>query len=333
MWKLCYSKSMHAYLWGFFALSGAVAASGCASTASRVYQASTAPCLDVVAHHATVSKSSDYAEIPVGDRQSYELRVARCDLELHDTKAALALADSWSSESAQNRLRIDALAAAQQRDEAGCRLALEQLSATSVIEPEFLTENEDFLPYAGRDWFIAVAARTWGRRPGEDMSPYVAVLARLGRRSFLPLGVAAGDPTRPIGEWAFWTGVVREGRIDRANGVVVLTVDEVLVSNDLRVLDRKVTSVHGRRIWFAPSGDWKATPEYDTTRDYQESFTPTGRRFVVTYHGLDEQLLALRALQAFGNFAGLDEKSQLPALNAITIVERNPRRTTERSHD
>jgi hypothetical protein len=72
--------------------------------------------------------------------------------------------------------------------------------------------------------------------------------------------------------------------------------------------------------------DWKTTPEYDTTRDYQESFTPTGRRFVVTYHGLDEQLLALRAVQAFGNFAGLDEKSQLPALNAITIVERDPGR-------
>jgi hypothetical protein len=158
MWKLCYSKSMHSYLWGFLALSAAVAASGCASTASRVYQASTASCLDVLAHHPTVSKSPDYAQIPVADRRSYELRVARCALELHDTKAALALADSWGSESAANRLRIDALAAAQQRDETGCRHALEQLSATSVIEPEFLTENEDFLPYAGRDWFIAVAA-------------------------------------------------------------------------------------------------------------------------------------------------------------------------------
>jgi hypothetical protein len=61
----------------------------------------------------------------------------------------------------------------------------------------------------------------------------------------LPLGVAAGDPTRPVGEWAFWTGIVPEVRIDRANGVFVLTVDEATVSKDLRLLDRKVTSTHG----------------------------------------------------------------------------------------
>jgi hypothetical protein len=313
-------------------LAGTLAVA-CVSTESRVYQSAGVACSELLAHYPNAVKASDYADIPASTRSEYEMHVARCEVEQHDDKAALALADSWPAAAASSKLRIHALVAAQLRNEADCRAALEELGASNELEPEFLTENWDLNVFGGRDWFLRVAARSWARRPEGDLSGFVATLLKNGRVASLSLGLAEGDPTLPAGQWAFWTGIVREGRIDRSAGFVSLTLEEVQISTELRSIDRKVTAVNGQTTPSFIGRRWTSTPEYDTERDYEESFTPTGRRFVVRYQAADERLLDARTVQAFGNFAGRDEGSQLPELNAIMVAERKAQQTTEHNRD
>jgi hypothetical protein len=101
----------------------------------------------------------------------------------------------------------------------------------------------------------------------------------------LDLPVALADPDHAPGEWALWTGVVRDARIDRAGN---RTLIEAQGLQDEAPAEQKVVK----------------------------------SAFLVRYAHVKESLVSAQSFTALGRYAGRDGSGGPPVLDAIVVVER-----------
>jgi hypothetical protein len=271
--------------------------------------------------HESIIADDDYAEVSRPSREAYEIEVAYCQLEDRAAERALALAERWSSENQVEQLKVRARANARLGRHREARAALEALGESGGFDPtHYFPEAPEFAAYAGEEWFIATAIRAWSRGPGGDLEKFVTALARSGRWQLLPLAVAVADPTREPGQWAVWLGLVRQAVLERDTNQTLLFVEGADVDVKHNV-SREVESVEGRASWYDPLHRWESTPKYRTETTRSVELVPNGKRFVVRYAGLHEDLVRMGAVVAFGRYAGVSGEGA-PLLQASVVVER-----------
>jgi hypothetical protein len=81
---------------------------------------------------------------------------------------------------------------------------------------------QEFGAFAGKDWFVRLAAQVWMGSQPVTAETFAEDISRRSGQRLLPLKLVSADASRPSGELALWTGIVRESRIDRANGRTLL---------------------------------------------------------------------------------------------------------------
>ena len=247
-------------------------------------------------------------------------------LERRAAERALALAERWSSENRVEQLKVRARATARLGRHRDARTALEALGASGGFDPtHYFPEAPEFAAYAGEEWFIASAIRAWSRGPSVDLETFATALARAGRWQLLPLAVAVADPGRKPGEWAVWLGVVRQATLERDTNETLLFVEgaDLDIKNNV---SREVESVEGRASWVDPLHRWESVPKYRTETTRSVELLPNGKKFVVRYPGLHEDLVTMSAVVAFGRYAGVSGEGA-PLLEASVVVERMKRQS------
>jgi hypothetical protein len=182
----------------------------------------------------------------------------------------------------------------------------------------FLNATE-LSPFAGQDWFMTLAIQAWGKGEAtESLSSYAAALVHKSGAHLLTLAVAAADPDRPGGDWALWTGRIREARLDREGDQTLIKAEGVEIKTEATE-DEKVVSVEAHPTFL---GRFEATPTYKTERSYRDVAVPNGREFLVRYPHAKENIVGMRTISAFGRFTGRDKDLRVPALDAIVVIKR-----------
>jgi hypothetical protein len=176
-----------------------------------------------------------------------------------------------------------------------------------------------------------------------------------GNAELVTLRVAAADADRKPGEWAVWTGNVRNGQLDREQNQTVLRAEGLDVRRNLVAVDRKVTKVTSKWSGFSLSsgsvrtpsspgssstfsgnssswGSGVSTPEYQTDEIYEEAFTPNGVEFVVEFPGINEQVVQAGTIAVVGRYVG-HNAGGVPRLRAVLVASRAEQQTRERQEE
>lgn len=321
-------RSLARRRFGFRIVGAALFAAACGpSIQARMETAQGSSCGKVIANHPAIVKEPDYAKQSVTTRELYEIRVAECYLGEHKPEKAMELARRWTRSDLEGELEVKARVYAAVGNDMAARAILESMRGPHhPITPELLAETPEFHRYAEEDWFVKLAVHSWSQTGSDDFERFALHLFR--NRSLLPLPVAVADSSRRAGEWAVWTGIVRNAQIDRDGNSTRLVVESVEVKSELRVMDRHVQSVETTGVNL-PFGVWHsgATPTYKTEKVYEQVFVPTGQQFLLRYPGTNENLVRMRVVTAIGRYGGREEDGR-PVLAAVAIVERKPKETT-----
>jgi hypothetical protein len=300
-------------------VSGALVAHSlfaCASFEGRLLKAEYQTCPQVLADYPMLSRDPSYREQLDHVRHRYESDVAKCYLVERKPEKALALAGTWGEEYRLSSLEVTARAHAQLDKEAEARAALESLARRIEVNPEFFLEPPEFRNYVRRDWFVLLALDVWSRKREEWLETFARKFARVRGEGLLSLPVAAADAQRAPGEWALWLGVVRKGQINRAGGETLLLVEGLDIENGRLTRER----VRALRV-----EDGEVRPEYESQQTQYESFVPNGQLFWVQFPGVNEGLVGMSTVLAFGRYLGRSGEENLPTLRASVVTKRTPK--------
>jgi hypothetical protein len=277
--------------------------SGCVHQGLDLDAARSNPCDEVLARYTQTSRDKSYAKEPERQRFRYEKRVAECYLDLRRPEKAVALARTWGKGDASDALDIEARGSAQLDQEHECRVALERRSKSHVQVVRYLLETPEFRNYVAQDWFVQLTIDAWAHEMEPSLEDFAVKLARRTGRGLLPLRVASADAQRSTGEWALWTGNVREGHIDREKHQTVLIVDGVEPKRTVHALSTDV-------------GPQEA-------KIYDDTFEPNGHTFVVKYPLVSERIVGMRTIQAFGRYAGRASDPDAPIVASLLVMDRS----------
>jgi hypothetical protein len=264
----------------------------CGGLSARMRTSSTTSCPDVLAQQAAIRGDPHYASQPAPQRAAYELDVANCDLAAGKAQAALDLSEPWHDAVAVRRDSIRVRAEASLNHPDALREALETLAGETDLTADYFASTAELGPYSATEWFVPLAVQQWSRHPGAySLQEFVSTLMHNAGAHLLGLPVAAADPDRPAGEWALWTGLVRDARIDRAGNRMLLEAQGVDIRDESDV-------------------------------KHHEVVTPNGKAFFVRYPHVKESLVGGQSFVALGRYAGRDGGGGPPVLDAIVVVER-----------
>lgn len=133
---------------------------------------------------------------------------------------------------------------------------------------------------------MPLAVQQWSRHPGPySLQEFVKTLMHNAGAQLLGLSVALAEPDRAPGEWALWTGLVHDARVDRAGNRTLL---------------------EAQGLEDEGSGE-KAID---------------GKSFLVHYPHVKEGLVGMKSFVAFGRYGGRDGAGGPPVLDAVVLVER-----------
>ncbi len=306
-------------------LGSVLAIVACGGVERRMHDARDGYCGKRLEQHVEISKDEHYMEVGVGVREAYEKGIAECYLDRKQPDAAVSLARRWVGNRI-DQLKIVARASAAAGKVDDVRVALQAIAKDREGDPEWFLETPELQPLAAQPWFREVALDAWSHWPQIPLESYAGRLVQVSGHELLPLRVAAADPDRAPGDYAVWTGVVRDARIDRVKQETVLTAEGVDVRSELQTIDRRVESVRRRS-----SGE--VVPSYSTEKTYAERFVPNGRRFVIRYPAVSERLTRMEVVVAFGRYSGRLDPGGEPVLTAWTVADRRAREKTDLTVD
>jgi hypothetical protein len=282
----------------------------------------TMTCTDALANQPAIVSDRGYGHAAAEVRLAYEMGLADCDLAAGKAQAALDLAIGWPDSAAVSRDSVRARAEGALGHREGVHQALETLSRETEIPAAFFVETSELWPNSTEDWYMRLAIQAWGRAPGQySLRGLAASLVHHAGRSLLGLAVASADPERKGGDWAAWTGLIEDARLDREGSRTLFKAQGVDVKDEVTEHE-EVVKVETTRDFFN-TRHAVSVPKYATKQTHRDVFLPNGKRFFVRYAGIDKGLVGMRVFTAVGRYAGRDGDAGPPVLDALVMIARD----------